>query len=77
MYQKIVAYKMLHKNTIVPFHYQEDPKLGRWVCHQRLRHKDNSILPKRVYLLKSIGFDLEGAIATTYYSVWTGMFENS
>ena len=73
MFQKLVA----HKTTMVPQQYEEDPKFGQWVNVQRHRYKNKKLLPKRIYLLKSIGFDLEGAKATTYHSVWTGMFENS
>ena len=74
MYQKIVAYKKMHKNTIVPFHYQEDPKLGHWVSQQRLRYKNDSILPKRVDLLKSIGFEWDGA-KVNYDELWMGMYQ--
>jgi hypothetical protein len=56
MFQKLVVYKEMHKNSMVPSHYQEDPKLGRWVCKQRKIYKNEELLPKRIALLKSIGF---------------------
>ena len=57
MFQKLVAYKDIHKNSMVPFRYQEDPKLGHWVCQQRIKYNNKELLPKRIDLLKSIDFE--------------------
>ncbi|OEU08115.1 hypothetical protein FRACYDRAFT_196883, partial [Fragilariopsis cylindrus CCMP1102] len=72
MYQKIVAYKKMHKNNTVPFHYQEDPKLGHWVSQQRKKYKNEELLPERVDLLKTIGFEWDGE---KYDELWMGMFQ--
>jgi hypothetical protein len=32
---KLVQYKRMHGDCIVPRRWVEDPPLGRWVCHQR------------------------------------------
>jgi hypothetical protein len=56
MFQKFVGYKEQHKDTKVP---KQDPKLTRWVSKQRIRYKNNELLPKRLALLNSIGFNRE------------------
>jgi hypothetical protein len=63
MFQKLVAYKKLHKNNMVLRQYNEGPKLGRWVDKQRQYYKNDNILPNRLALLNSIVFRWEGARA--------------
>jgi hypothetical protein len=41
MYQKLIAYKHQHQNTMVPRNYKEDPSLGQWVRKQRHSYKYN------------------------------------
>jgi hypothetical protein len=74
MFQKLVAYKELHKSSMVPVHYQEDPKLGNWVSTQRQNYENEELLPKRVDLLKSIGFEWYAA-KEKYDELWIGMFQ--
>ena len=52
MYKRLVRYKQEHGTTCVPYKYQADRKLGRWVYAQR-RSCENQ---KLVELLNSIGF---------------------
>ena len=47
MFEKFVAYKNQHKNTIVPRRYDEDPKLGWWVSSQRKAYKNDMLLPNQ------------------------------
>ena len=51
MYERLVAYKMKHKDTNVPQRY---PGLGRWVANQRFRKK--KMTEERKRLLDYIGF---------------------
>ena len=57
MFQKLVEYWKQHKNTLVPFRYNEDPKLGMWVGTQRKNQRNDTLLPNRCALLNSIGFN--------------------
>ena len=57
MFQKLVEYRKQHKNTLVPFRYNEDPKLGMWVGTQRKNQRNDTLLPNRCALLNSIGFN--------------------
>ena len=66
----MVAYKKLHKNTLVPRQYNEDPKLGPWVHTQRKNYRNDDILPKRLALLNSIYFKWEGAKAARDQMAW-------
>lgn len=55
-FERLKEYQEIHKSTLVPKHYEDDPPLGEWVQKQRnLYHKQN--LPsKRVDRLNSIEF---------------------
>ena len=57
MFQKLVAYKEQHKNTMVPSRYDKNPKLGRWVATQRKIYKKDELDLNRVDLLNSIDFN--------------------
>ncbi|OEU06263.1 hypothetical protein FRACYDRAFT_201645 [Fragilariopsis cylindrus CCMP1102] len=56
VFQKLVAYNKLHKHTMVPKPYDEDPPLGRWVSTQRKVFNKNKLLKERLDKLNSIGF---------------------
>ena len=56
MYQRLVAYNKVNKDTNVPQKYKEDPRFGRWVHKQRFVHKNKKMTEERKYLLNSIGF---------------------
>jgi len=56
MYQRLVAYKKEHKDTLVPNKFNKDPKLGTWVNTQRISYKKKRITEERKRLLNSIGF---------------------
>jgi hypothetical protein len=64
----------LHRSTMVPCKYKEDPKLGNWVSLQRQEHKNDTLLPKRLALLNSIDFDWDRT--TKDQMVWMIMFQN-
>jgi hypothetical protein len=70
MFQKFVGYKEQHKDTKVP---KQDPKLTRWVSKQRIRYKNNELLPKRLALLNSIGFKWNRK--GEFEQLWMGMFQ--
>ena len=58
MYQRLVAYKKKHNgDTKVPFRYDQDPQLGKWVRNQRRAYRNSKMSMDRVRLLNSIGFD--------------------
>jgi len=60
MYQRLVVYQKQHHTTNVPFLYQEDLKLGRWVALQRTMKFNSSKQPlhdQRCTLLDTIDFD--------------------
>jgi len=56
MYQRLVAYKKEHKDTNVPQHFIEDPKLGVWVNNQRTAYRKKNMTDERKRLLNYIGF---------------------
>jgi hypothetical protein len=70
MYQRLVTYKREYNSASVPHHYKEDPKLGRWVHHQRTHYKAKSISIYRINRLESTGF-----VWDPYDSQWMGMYE--
>ena len=52
MYQRLVLYKMQHKNTNVPRTYKDDPKLMcAWINTQRKNYKKTAMKEERVSLL--------------------------
>ena len=57
MYQRLVRYQEEHNgDTNVPFRYEQDPQLGRWVHKQRHIYKIKKLSTERAALLNSIGF---------------------
>ena len=75
MFQKLVVYKEMNKNTKVPQQYDEDPKLGTWVSTQRGNFRDDELLPKRLVLLNSIGFEWEVVRGRKVNNkIWMNMF---
>jgi hypothetical protein len=77
MFHKLVAYvKKVHKNSMVPQHHKEYPKLGGWVGTQRQRYKNGEVFPNRVTLLNSIEFDWEvGKGGKVNDEKWMKMFQ--
>jgi hypothetical protein len=73
MFEKLVEYKKQHKNTMVPQQY--DPKLGCWVSTQRRNCRNDDMLPKRLVLLNSIGFEWEDVKAAATQIIWMNMFQ--
>ena len=66
---------------MVPKHYDEHSqivgctKLGFWVSTQRQKYKNNKLLPNRIDLLNSIGFEWEGVKLATDQIKWMNMFQ--
>ena len=64
-YEQLLAYKEKTGNCMVPTHYIENPKLGRWVHTQRhqrrlmLKGKKSSMTQERVEQLDKLGFSWE------------------
>ena len=56
MFEKLVAYKNQHNNTMVPQRYEKDLKLGQWVNTQRRNQRNDELFPKRLGLLNSVDF---------------------
>merc|ERR1711907_163052 len=70
MYQRLLAYKHKHSNTLVPQAYRHDSQLGLWVRHQRKLYKKKKMSDEHSSLLNSIGFHWE-----LPRSDWNGMYE--
>ena len=56
MFRLLVAYEKENKSTIVPYRYEADPKLGKWVSNQRTNYANKNISAVRIRRLNSIGF---------------------
>jgi hypothetical protein len=55
-YEKLVEFKRKSGHCMVPFKYEQDKPLGRWVKTQRTFHENNKMRPDREKLLDEIGF---------------------
>ncbi|OEU18147.1 hypothetical protein FRACYDRAFT_268870 [Fragilariopsis cylindrus CCMP1102] len=77
MFEKLVAYKNQHNNTMVPQKYKKDPKLGPWVSRLRRAYRNDKLLPNRYALLNSIAFDWDGikGKVVTDQMIWMNMFQ--
>ncbi|VEU41944.1 unnamed protein product [Pseudo-nitzschia multistriata] len=51
-YNELIEYKKEHGSTLVPQRYKKNPKLGKWVTHQR----SSCLTEERKALLDEIGF---------------------
>merc|ERR1712194_232787 len=69
MYQKLIAYKKENKTTSVPQYYKEDPKLAKWINHQRTSFKNKELSVERINYLESIGF------VWKVHVIWIEMYE--
>ena len=56
MFQLLLGYKNKHGDTLVPYGYHADPKLGNWVSTQRIVYAKKELLDHRVRRLNYIGF---------------------
>ena len=62
MFEELMEYKEKHGDCLVPLNYKVNPKLGRWVQHQRSQYqnkkkgKTRQITDERIYKLEEIGF---------------------
>ena len=56
MCSQLQEYKKIHGHCNVPTKWPENPKLGRWVSHQRVFRNKGQMSSERVRKLKKIGF---------------------
>ncbi|OEU11712.1 hypothetical protein FRACYDRAFT_160978, partial [Fragilariopsis cylindrus CCMP1102] len=73
-FQRLVAYKEIHKHTMVPHYYKEDPPLGTWVCRQRGKYRNDDMPSNRLDLLNSIDFAWKG-VQRNNNEKWDDMFQ--
>eukprot|EP00533_Pseudo-nitzschia_delicatissima_P005634 CAMPEP_0116101866 /NCGR_PEP_ID=MMETSP0327-20121206/13039_1 /TAXON_ID=44447 /ORGANISM="Pseudo-nitzschia delicatissima, Strain B596" /LENGTH=428 /DNA_ID=CAMNT_0003593857 /DNA_START=36 /DNA_END=1322 /DNA_ORIENTATION=+ len=55
-FKRLVNYKKVHGDTLVPTNYPSDPQLGNWVRNQRLANKNKNMTEERKSKLDGIGF---------------------
>jgi hemerythrin superfamily protein len=55
-YEKISEFKRKHGHCVVPYNYERDMSLGKWVARQRNHHKNNKLRIDRKRILDKIGF---------------------
>ena len=55
-YEKLVEFKRKNGHCIVPFNYEQDKSLGKWVSMQRTNHTKKTIRLDRKELLDELGF---------------------
>ena len=72
MYGRLIEYKMHNKSTCVPFRYEDDPSLGKWVVQQRHSYNTNKsrLTEARITKLDSIGF-----VWNSYDAQWTEKYD--
>ena len=77
MFQRLFAYKKVHKHTRVPNQYDEDPPLGLWVSRQRFKYRNDDMPSNRLNLLNSIDFERGGHKRGNNLrnETWDDMFE--
>jgi hypothetical protein len=73
-FEQLVEYKRTHGNSDVPFHYELNQELGRWVVNQRYLVGKNSLRKDRAAKLESIGFTFAGQEANKSDD-WVSFFE--
>lgn len=56
MYQKLIKYKELHGNCVVPYNYTSNKSLSNWVAFQRRKASQNTLSKEREAKLDDIGF---------------------
>jgi len=75
LYQRLVAYKKEHNDTIVPRSYNEDPQLGCWVYHQRTAYRNKQMAEERKRFLNYIGFVWDRKVPGTSTATWEKMYQ--
>jgi hypothetical protein len=56
MYQRLVTYKQIHMNTMVPNSYEQDRELGPWTSRQRTAYMNERLSEQRLKLLNNVDF---------------------
>jgi uncharacterized protein YbgA (DUF1722 family) len=62
-YEKVVEFKQKYGHCLVPYKYEQDKSLGRWVSSQRQCHAKNKMRPQRKRSLDDIGFSWKALAA--------------
>jgi len=55
-FERLQEYQRRFGDTLVPARWAEDPALGRWVEHQREKHRNGTLTPGHRRRLEKIGF---------------------
>jgi uncharacterized protein YbgA (DUF1722 family) len=55
-YKKLVEFERKHGHCAVPYRYEQDKSIGKWVSHQRARHARKTMRSATMKLLDEIGF---------------------
>ena len=69
-FELLRAYKKKHGNCNVPWRYEKDRKLGKWVYNQRWSRRKESLSDEKIAKLDSIGFSWN-----PHNDNWNAMFE--
>lgn len=77
IYNRLIVYKHQHKDTIVPYDYNDGEiiHLGRWVMKQRITNNTNKLLSNRYDLLQSISFVWEDSKSIKEQEQWMEMYQ--
>jgi hypothetical protein len=59
-YEKLVEFKRINGDCMVPKNYEQNRSLGRWVARQRSYHDNNELALDRMKILDELGFDWKG-----------------
>jgi hypothetical protein len=55
-FEQLCRYKKDHGNTLVPWRYEDNPSLGKWVDMQRSNYHANTLSFERIEKLNEVGF---------------------
>jgi len=70
MYNRLVEYQQKYHTTRVPWRFQDDPRLGKWVTTQRQKYWKAKLSQDRVDKLEAIGFEWD-----PFQGQWMKMFQ--
>ncbi len=69
MFAQLRVFKKAHGHCNVPQQSKETPELANWVRNQRKNYKTYRLVPDRIQLLNSLGFDWE-----PFEALWETLF---
>jgi hypothetical protein len=74
-HEKLLEYKRINGNCMVPYKYEQDRSLGRWVGKQRKCHKNDVMKQDRKDLLDELGFVWTVDCDDYFHSQWKEQYE--